>query len=169
MINFCQQNLQHIEAVLRNIDSEIYTKKSTLLSNGTIGQHIRHVLEFYLCLLEQCADKSVNYDTRKRDLQLENDKFFAQKTINAIIDSLQQSESNYELTLLSNFAQIEDESFSLPTSLHREFAYCLEHSIHHQALIKIALLEFKLEHIIPENFGMAPSTVRARMALAKSS
>jgi uncharacterized damage-inducible protein DinB len=169
MINFCQQNLQQINDVMQNIDDDIYTKKSSLLSNGTIGQHIRHVIEFYTCLLDQCEDRMVNYDTRKRDLYLENDKFFAQKTINTIIDSLQQSESNYELTLLCNFAQIEDESFSLPTSLHRELAFCLEHSIHHQALIKIALLEFKLEHVIPEKFGMAPSTIRAHLNVARSS
>ena len=169
MINFCQQNLQQINDVMQNIDDEIYTKKSSLLSNGTIGQHIRHVIEFYTCLLDQCDAKMVNYDTRKRDLYLENDKLFAKETISAIIDALQKHKTNYAITLLCNFTQVDNEIHNLPTSLHRELAFCLEHSIHHQALIKIALLEFKMEHVIPVKFGMAPSTIRAQLNMARSS
>jgi hypothetical protein len=39
-------------------------------------------------------------------------------------------------------------------------AYCLEHTIHHQALIKIGLMELNLIHLIDQHFGVAPATIR---------
>ena len=44
------------------------------------------------------------------------------------------------------------------TSFFRELTYCMDHCIHHQSLIKIALLEQKLIHLIDPNFGVAFST-----------
>ena len=53
----------------------------------------------------------------------------------------------------------------IQTNYFRELLYNLEHSIHHQALIKIAL--YRIPHIkIPETFGVAPSTLEYRMQCA---
>ncbi|MDC1012234.1 hypothetical protein OAQ04_03240 [Flavobacteriaceae bacterium] len=41
------------------------------------------------------------------------------------------------------------------SSFLRELAYCLDHRIHHQSLIKIGLTEQGLDHLIDENFGVA--------------
>ncbi len=40
--------------------------------------------------------------------------------------------------------------------------YNIEHCIHHQALIKVALNEMEANHLINKNFGMAPSTIQYR-------
>ena len=44
------------------------------------------------------------------------------------------------------------------TSFFRELIYCMDHCIHHQSLIKIALLEQNLMHLVDSNFGVAFST-----------
>jgi hypothetical protein len=46
--------------------------------------------------------------------------------------------------------------------LFRELAYDLEHSIHHQAIIKIAMKNLNSEYALNENFGVARSTIRFR-------
>lgn len=53
------------------------------------------------------------------------------------------------------------------TFINRELAYCLEHSIHHQALIKVGLKEQNIENLIDENFGVAPATIRHKQKCAQ--
>ena len=56
---------------------------------------------------------------------------------------------------------MEDEkenNIRIETSFFRELIYCMDHCIHHQSLIKIALLEQNLIHFIDPNFGVAFST-----------
>ena len=50
------------------------------------------------------------------------------------------------------------------STLARELVYCIAHAIHHYALISVMarLMEVKL----PENFGVAPSTVAHQKATA---
>jgi hypothetical protein len=55
---------------------------------------------------------------------------------------------------------------TLETNYFRELLYNLEHSIHHQALIKVAL--YRLPHIkISDSFGIAPSTLEYRKQCAQ--
>ena len=49
-------------------------------------------------------------------------------------------------------------TLEIETNYERELLYNLEHSIHHQALIKVALLQLQSVEI-PENFGVAQSTI----------
>jgi hypothetical protein len=49
----------------------------------------------------------------------------------------------------------------IQSNYYRELLYNLEHCIHHQALIKVAVLQ--LENIsVNENFGVARSTIEYR-------
>ncbi len=55
---------------------------------------------------------------------------------------------------------------SIQTNYFRELLYNLEHCIHHQALIKVAV--FQLENIkVTENFGIAPSTIEYKKQCAQ--
>ena len=48
MIGNCKENLQEIKTLIASVKEEQYQYKSQLLSDATIGQHVRHILEFYL-------------------------------------------------------------------------------------------------------------------------
>ena len=56
------------------------------LSGSTFGQHIRHTLEFFICLFDAKKTKVVNYDSRKHDQLIETDKKLARSIIGSIID-----------------------------------------------------------------------------------
>jgi len=43
--------------------------------------------------------------------------------------------------------------------------YCLDHAIHHQALIKIGLKELQIADLVGDDFGVAYSTLRYRASL----
>ncbi|MBD3630629.1 hypothetical protein [Cyclobacterium sp.] len=161
----CRENLKSISTLLKNLKEDQYQYPSTYLSGASIGQHIRHILEFYTCLTSACLENTpVNYDARKRDHDLEKKPMEAIKVIDRIIDYLENGEIKGETALLANYAVGKTQSRSIPSSFQRELAYCLEHSIHHQALIKIGLLEQGLSALICPDFGVAPSTIKFRMS-----
>jgi hypothetical protein len=48
----------------------------------------------------------------------------------------------------------------MPTTVARELFYMLEHTVHHMAIIKMAVVNENLNIDIPENFGVANSTIQ---------
>jgi len=52
---------------------------------------------------------------------------------------------------------------NIPSTTGRELAYCIEHSIHHQAIIKAGLISMGLNKLTDDHFGVAYSTIRYRI------
>ena len=159
----CKQNLNQLSLLLESLSKEQYNYKSELLSGASIGQHIRHIIEFYTCLIASFYLKlpQINYDRRKRDKSIEQDAQKAILTIDKLIDFLNEEKVVGKAALVTNFSLEDDRDCIIPSSYERELAYCLEHSIHHQALIKISLSAQGLSHLVDDNFGVAPSTTKA--------
>ena len=149
------------EVLLQLPGNDTYTEPCTALSNATIGQHSRHIIELYQCLLEGCPAGAVNYDDRKRNSLYEND-------INAAVNAIKEIQQNLDqpdkaLTIVS----MDDNGTAyIQSNYNREILYNLEHCIHHQALIKVALLSIK-DFPVAEGFGVAPSTLQYRQQCAQ--
>ncbi len=154
-------NLLEIKELLKGLNANQYNRKLEILSEASIGQHVRHILEFYQCLFNGRERKVVNYDSRKRDLKLEGDLLFATKTIEEIVNALLEVKSDFPITFIVDYSVHENQpTTSIQSSFFRELAYNLEHSIHHQALIKVAITEMQLHSLVKDDFGFAPSTIR---------
>lgn len=158
----CRENLFQIKNLLQQLTLDAYKHPRELLSGASIGAHVRHVLEFYTCLLNN--DGVVNYDKRERNQEVENSPQEAINLINRIIDQLNLPHNDQEITIEGVYSSANEKAHQFKTSLYREFAYCLEHSIHHQALIKISLIELGLNPLVDENFGLAPATILYKAA-----
>jgi uncharacterized damage-inducible protein DinB len=155
MIKDCITNLTELQELLVKLSDRQYQHQSELLSGASIGQHLRHVIEFYNCLLNGLSQQKINYEKRARSLELENNRKTAINKISSIKDQLLSLELNSRLNL-----EIED--LIIDTSVQRELYYNLEHSIHHQALIKVGLKEQNIGNMVNANFGVAPSTLKYR-------
>jgi hypothetical protein len=160
IIEYCKRNLNEIKDFVKVIDEDTFNFPSLYLNRSTIGQHVRHILEFYICLVNSKKPGIINYDLRKRDKRLERSLPHALEGILKIISGIDGLDAPGMILMQSNFGLGTDSNFSFPSSMARELAYCLEHSIHHQALIKVALIEMKLGHLVTPTFGVAPSTLR---------
>lgn len=155
------KNLVEINDLLKGLSQEEYNRKLEILTNASIGQHIRHILEFYQCLFDGAEHKEVNYDVRQRNLKLETDIRFASNTIDSIINKLLDVKADFQVTFIADYSTTEKEEAELiKSSFYRELAYNLEHSIHHQALIKVAITDMQLTYLVKDTFGFAPSTIR---------
>ncbi len=154
------RKLYNVEFFLKNLDDQLYGEPLEILSYSSIGEHTRHILEFYLCLLLQSDEGAVNYDQRKRDQSIQQKVEQASEVLNSIIHKLRTIDLDRQLRLEICYDDQQEVVHHVETSLERELVYNLEHVIHHLAIIKIGLSVIAPKLKLPEDFGIAPSTMR---------
>jgi len=158
------QQLQSLSNLLSALSNEQYTNRIEHLGNASIGGHTRHIIELLQCALDGYETGNVDYVNRKRDLRLQEDKKFAQSIIEAILVNVKNPDKKLEMLV----EEIEDAiSDTVTTTFFREIVYNTEHTIHHLALIKVALIEMQL-NLVDQDFGMAYSTLKIKAALANA-
>src|SRR5690606_28331140 len=125
--------LKELSIFLGQLRPNDFADFSPVLQTSSIGQHVRHILEMYDCLISQYESGIVCYDNRSREKSLETDISLALDKIKEIQSTIDFPDKELSLKMVvgSDFEFIR-------TSYNRELCYNLEHCIHHQALIKIA-------------------------------
>ena len=156
LIPSIHKSLNELIDLLNQLSQIEYSKSCPDLSNATIGEHTRHIIEMFQCLENQCDSGIVNYDNRMRNIRIQTDTLFAIENIITIQINLDKKNINLELLQV-----IDGEEIRIASNYHRELLYNLEHCIHHQALIKVAVLQCETVKIDP-NFGVARSTIEYR-------
>lgn len=162
MICYCIENLSEIKKLCERLTPKDYAKPLDILSGSSLGQHIRHIVELYQAVEKSGKSDIINYDNRKRNHIIETSPQTASLEIQLLLDFLEGKPRDRNLILEGDFGTNGNFSRQIKTSLFRELAYNLEHAIHHQALLKIGLIQLKLDHLIDPNFGVAPATIRFR-------
>lgn len=152
-----------IEEMLEQLSSVQYIYPLPTLSGATIGQHVRHIIELFQCMNAGYENGIINYDNRIRNRELEENKLLAGQALVAIKTGL--FKRNIGLLLETDLLCEDETNLQIPTNYYRELLYNLEHTIHHMALIKAGLKEFDFMQL-PEEFGVAPSTINHRKTCA---
>lgn len=153
--------LNELVSLLNQLSNDDFTSPCKALSDSTIGEHTRHIIEMFQCLENQYDNGVVNYDKRNRDYRIQSDTHFA---LQCIDDIKKQLEKENKKLLLEQV--VDEEELHIESNYFRELLYNLEHCIHHQALIKVAVLQ--LVHLqIDADFGVARSTIEYRKQCAQ--
>ena len=151
--------LKQLQNVIEQINLEDYTGENKSI-DSSIGEHARHIIEFYVCLLQGLKSGVINYDNRQRDKRIESDPDFAISKIGEILSFTENYDENPTLTLNQCYSYTEIDNLTIQTNYLRELTYNIEHTIHHLAIMKTAINE-RCNYIdLPGNFGIASSTVR---------
>lgn len=153
--------IERFKEILLQLPEECYAQSCEVLSNATIGQHTRHVIELYLCLINGYEGADVSYDKRERNHRIEQELPFAIEQLQLIQSSLERPNKSVKVTY-----ELGDSDTCLESNYYREVMYNLEHTIHHHALIKVGIRHFCTMEL-PESFGVAPSTMQHRQACAQ--
>lgn len=161
-LNTTQVNNQHVlddlVDLLLKMSDEDFTRRMVVLSESSVGQHVRHCIDMYNCVFDGYKHSTVNYNARKRDTKLSDYVTNALENLLFIID---QSAILRDKSLWLTDGNGEE----FQTSLNRELLYCNEHAVHHMALIKIAIKQMGTYEISAE-FGVAPSTIKYQKVCA---
>lgn len=161
LINSIHASLNEMVDLLNQLSNESYSNPCSELSSASIGEHTRHIIEMFQCLENQYESGIVNYDIRERNIQIQNETKFAISQINLIKINLEKENKKIELQQI-----IDGEEIIIESNYNRELLYNLEHCIHHQALIKVAILMSENLNV-DANFGVARSTIEYRNRCAQ--
>jgi hypothetical protein len=161
MVQSIRLTLEQFTEVLSQLPEDVYIMPCPELSNATIGQHSRHIIELFQCLISGYGLGTVCYDNRKRNKQTEEDLPFALTQIREIHEAIDLPDLGLNVQY-----QLNNSDILIPSNYRRELMYNLEHLIHHEALIKVAITSMT-EVAIPESFGVAPSTLQYRKECAQ--
>jgi hypothetical protein len=156
----CILILNQLENALSQISDADFSKPSQVLSNSTMGQHLRHTLEFFMCLESGYEKGIVNYDKRAHDKLIESDKFIALSSIQRIKEFVRSKNQDQPLKLEVGYEKHSEECVTIETNYFRELTYNIEHAVHHMAIMKIGIREVADYVSLPPDFGIAVSTIR---------
>lgn len=148
------------ESLLTSVDATSYACRVPMVFNASIGGHYRHGLDHFSCLLHRNIEGMIDYDQRERDVRVEQDPVHALAATRQLLARLRDIDpSALEQPVMAR-CEVSYESGDAPvtaSTVGRELVYAIAHGIHHYAMISVIA---RLQNIgLPEDFGVAPSTV----------
>jgi hypothetical protein len=152
--------LSQLERVIAQMTDDDFVKPSPALGDVSIGQHLRHTIEFFFCLETGSARGVVNYDKRGHDVVIETDRSLALTALERIRSFIEKNNSSRPLRLEVGYDRHSEQLSAVDTNYLRELIYNIEHAVHHMALMKIGIREVAPYVIVPADFGIAVSTLR---------
>lgn len=147
--------LNELEGLLEAIDDATYRERNPLV-DGSMGTHVRHLLEFYENFVSQWRSGTICYVDRERCVNLESS-----------IEAARQRTANTRLALADvppgKLLRVKHFGGAISQSCTtRELSYLLDHTVHHLALINV--LARLADVRLPEQFGFSASTVAHKAA-----
>ncbi len=149
--------LGQLKSLTEQLSTEDYTQTLEVFSGATIGQHTRHILEFYQCVLNDTNIAIINYDNRKRNLLIETDRTYTIDIIDGLFTILERGITDKNVIVEGELGGVKNK---LSSSLMRELLYAIEHAVHHMAILKIGVITNFTQVQLNKNFGIAESTVK---------
>lgn len=127
----------------------------------SIGAHYRHSLEHFKLIFEAQRAPEIDYDQRARDQRLEQQRLLAlslTRDFRHAARFLNPGQLERAIQARCQISYDAAASASASSSFGREVMYAVSHAVHHYALIGLICRLHKLP--VPQNFGVAPSTLR---------
>jgi uncharacterized damage-inducible protein DinB len=152
--------LDELAALLSGMSTDVYRARVASEVSGSIGEHVRHCLDHVSVLLAVDAAVTLSYDHRHRGTAIETDSTAALQRI----EQLGKALAEWPTRSMDGPVRVESrispsgEAVVGWSTLARELAFVVSHTIHHQAIIGL-LLDFQGKPV-PSRFGHSPSTPR---------
>ena len=155
----CSGILDQLADVVTQMNEHDFARPAETLGSSTIGQHVRHTLEFFICFENGYSSGVINYDKRAHDKLIESDKYIALSEIDRIRNFIATFVEK-PLKLEVGYDLINEDFVTIETTSTRELVYNIEHAVHHMAIMKIGIREIASYIRLDPDFGIAASTIR---------
>lgn len=152
--------LQQAVTLLEEVNSESFQQLMQPHLSGSIGQHVRHIIDHYLALEQSVETGIVDYNQRHRDSNIEISPTAAKGSLCAIqgwLASITREQLEEPVKVRSEVSISETLSIECHSTLAREVLFVSSHAIHHFSLISVA--RSLQGHSVPQFFGYAPATI----------
>ncbi len=161
--------ITQIIGLLDSLNKEQYARPLSIFNGSTLGQHFRHIFDFYQCLINDVSRGTIDYARRERDSRIEQDPTYAQDAFQRIAEAIDSFEELGSLEVLADFSADSTDGRPLfKSTVGRELMFAHDHAVHHIAIIKIGFQQAYPEIPIALEVGVAPSTIKYRTGQVSS-
>ena len=155
--------LLQADQLIESLDDDTFCQAHCECHGASLGQHLRHCIEHYLCLLNQMGEAKIDYDLRPRDPEIECSTTASREAISKVLELLAKATNDWpESTPVQVHMDCGDGECSdigwQPSSVGRELQSLVSHTVHHFAIISIMCQKMGIP--LHPDFGVAPSTLR---------
>ena len=153
------KTLQKSKSILANLSDEDLCNTSVSPYYSSIGSHIRHILDFYDCVLNIDSENRVDLTARSRNKAVESHCENAMQYLQGIIEKLNNChfEVDHIVTVIDDLGLGKIE---IKYTLGSLFAQANSHTIHHYAIINYIFDRLGIV-INDDEFGYNPTTPKA--------
>ncbi len=139
--------------LIESLGDDVYSDGNAVSS---VGVHFRHNLDFVSAFLDGLESGRIDYGARARDERISIERQYALSRMRTALSLLSAADQNAFDCRLEVRSETNAAVWCGSSGL-RELEFLLSHTIHHYALIAYKLSARGID--VPENFGVAPSTV----------
>lgn len=150
--------LHQMRSMIERLDDESYTMPAPGRSSGSVGGHVRHCLDHVSALMRGTRTGILEYDRRQRGTDIESCRVAAIRHIGELTAQLAALDASMLDKPLLVETQIDPSGAMVLTrsSVCREVAFVISHTIHHNAIV--AQLLAGRDIALDPRFGVAPAT-----------
>ena len=150
--------LDELGSLLMEVTPAVYGASLATNVSGSIGEHVRHCLDHVSALVAADSCATLSYDRRDRGTAVETDPSEALRHLLQLKGALNalSTRSLEEPIRVTSVISLAGDAVTGWSTLARELAFVVSHTIHHQAIIAVLLAIHGQS--VPERFGHSPST-----------
>ena len=161
LVESATNTLEQLSHFLHQINEQQYCTPLPIFSESTVGMHVRHIIEFYQCLIKGVQLGEMDYDARERSLLQETNIAYALECIQNLFIDLSAIQGNTPIVLMAS-PKSTHQKWTIESTIYRELLYVIEHTIHHLAIIKMGCMSAFPTIPFHKDFGVAYSTIKYR-------
>ena len=161
MNKIAASNLESLDQMITFIDSlsdAEYQYVPKPLFDSSIGQHLRHILDLFIALVNSTKEE-VNYDIRRRGAPVETDKQLGLIELNDIrvwVSKASDKDINRNILVHTETALNNQQTDIFKSSFGRELCFASSHLVHHLAIM--AAIAKMAGKEVDSKLGLAPAT-----------
>ena len=157
MIGTIIKNLDKATYLLDSISQEQYVNTSVAPYNSSIGGHVRHVLDVFVCVFKGLENNEIDLTLRDRNLEVEQEIEKCKEYINLVISNLNEINSAELNKLVSVVDDLGNGKEKAIYTLGAILIQAHSHATHHYASIGYIIHQLGIE--LPDDaFGFNPTT-----------
>lgn len=144
---------------IETLDDNDYQFCAAPWLESSIGQHLRHIVDLFLALVNQEQDKAVDYEFRRRGASIEISRttgLLELRNVRAWMNQIDSEDIERPIRVLTEVSINSEQTEIFNSTFGRELCFASSHLTHHLALMAV-IAKIAGKSVDP-TLGLAPAT-----------